>query len=94
MRYARLLTVSQYALRRGVSTLWVSARGCLPKGDVCLGVSAQGAVCLGVSTWGRLPGGCLSRGCLYRGCLSLVPGVSCMQWGRHPPVDRQTPVKT
>ena len=29
------------------------------------------------------------------GCLPLVGGIyPSMQWGRHPPVDRQTPAKT
>ena len=59
---ARLLTVSQHALRRGslpgegVCPGEVSARGgacprgCVYPEDVCLGVSAQGGVC---------PGGCI-----------------------------------
>ena len=54
MRTVRLLTVSQHALRRGVSA---SGPG------VC--------VCL----WSR----------------GVYPSI---QWGRRPPVDRQTPVKT
>ena len=97
MRTARLLTVSQYALAGG---------GCLPRGvsagggAVCPGVSArglsaQGGVCPG----GVCSGGCLplvQRGCLPRGVSASGPmGVyPSMQWGKHPPVDRQTPLKT
>ena len=53
--------------------------GCLPTGNVCLGVSTQGG----------LPGG---GGCLP-GC--VCPGGSAFWLGvyTHPPVDRQTPVK-
>ena len=67
---ARLLTVSQHALRKGVS-----ARGCLP------GVSAQGVSAQGVSDQGGLPRGCLpmgvcpgGRGCLPRGCIPACNG--------------------
>ena len=72
--------------------------GCLPGGCLPMGVSAQGE---GVSTQGGVClGGCLPRGCLAGGS---ARGVSAsgprgvypsMQWVRHPPVDRQTPVKT
>ena len=64
---------------------WPSRRG---GGLLGGGVSAQGGVCLG----GCLTIGCLPRGCLPRG-LSVQRGVSA-HWGVHPPVDRQTPVKT
>ena len=66
MRTTRLLTVSQHALHRGSPQgEGVSARGCLPKGDVCIcpgGVSAQGV--------------CLPRGvsvCLSMGGVNLPP---------------------
>ena len=63
---ARLLTVSQHALRKGLS-----AQGSVCQGGVCSG---------GVSApEGCLPRGCLTRGCLPRGCLpmgSLLSGVS------------------
>ena len=51
MRTARLLTVSQHALCRGVYPSMQWARGCLPRGVSAWG-SAQGGVCPGVSAWG------------------------------------------
>ena len=49
-----------------------------------------------VGGWGSGPGGCLVWGGLVPG--GLVPGLGgwypSMHWGRTPPVDRQTPVKT
>ena len=50
MHTARLLTVSQHALHRGVS----AQVGCLPRGDLPRGVSAQG-VGAGVSVALSIP---------------------------------------
>ena len=94
MRTARLLTISQHALSRGVSA-WEG--GGLPRG-----VSAWGGVCLprGVSSQRvSAQGMSAQEGCLPKG--GVCPGVCLpggvypsMEWGRHPPVDRQTGVKT
>ena len=85
MRTARVLTISQHALCRGLSARGVSAGGFLLGG-----VSAQGDVC--PST-----GGCLARGvsgqggvCQW-GCLPRGGVVSQHVMGQTPlPVDRQT----
>ena len=80
MRSAHLLTVSQHALLRRVCPGGMSTKGgCLPGGDVCLGVSAQG----GCLPRGFCPGRCLPGG-----------GVSQHAMRQTPSVDRQTPVKT
>ena len=74
-------------LLQGVSALG----GCLILGRCLLwGVSAPGGcLLLGVSALGRLlPGGSAPRGICFRGVYPT------MHWGRHPPVDRQMPVKT
>ena len=59
---------------------------CLPKRVSAQGVFSQGGVSAqGISAQGDVfPGGLPRDVCV---CPS-------MQWGRHPPVDRQTPVKT
>ena len=66
---------------------------CLPRGGVCLGVSAQGVTTQGgVCLWsGGVCRGGSAWGVSASGPWGVYPN---MQWGRHPPVDRQTPVKT
>ena len=78
--------VSQHALGRGKGVcpegVCPGVGGCLPR----RGVSGHGGVCPG----GCLPGGvCPGWGVCPGGC-----GRHPQTRGRHPPVDRQTPVKT
>ena len=82
MRTARLLTVSQHALRKGGVSQHALGRGvCIPActgpGGVCISTcTGQGGVCWGVSAQG---GVCLWSQVVY----------PSMQWGRHAPC-RQT----
>ena len=76
--------------------------GVWPGGCLLLGVSDLGGVCSwGVSTLGGVySGGCLPQGVfdlggVYSGgCLLSGVWYPSMHWGRNPPVDRHTPVKT
>ena len=83
MRTARLLSVSQHALLRGVcasqhalgrevypSMHWVGGRGCVYPSMHCPGGVCPVSVCRGVSAWGNVCPGV----CVYCGCLPLVLG--------------------
>ena len=89
MRTARLLTVSQHALRKGVWCLpreWVSTQGvCLTGGGLC----AHGQCVPGCSV---CPGGvCSGEACLPGGCL---PSGVCVADPPPPLTEWQIGVKT